>query len=223
MRRACGLYGERGARHVAVGDAYSLWRGGPRSAFDRPRLWYMQTGRPRLVAPRAFSRTLCGGGAHISIAHDGGVLAVLVAGGSGVCGVGVDIVDLSRLRRRIESHRMLERFAGHIADGPAARRLAADWKGRTLEGGRVEAGVRFALMEAVSKALGTGWTLGRSLGVGVPCKAIEIGRVQPAPQVTLKHPAVTVLRKTGGRRVRGLWIKSGDLIVAVAAVLRSGS
>jgi phosphopantetheinyl transferase (holo-ACP synthase) len=91
---------------------------------------------------------------HVSFTHDGDMLAALLVTAPGLRGVGVDLVHLPRLARRPASYlrALARRF---MADDEYAIVAALPDDALLLE-----VAMRFSLMEAASKALGTGLRLG---------------------------------------------------------------
>ena len=126
---------------------------------------------------------------------------------AGVVGVGIDLVDVARMRRALErTPSIVGRVftADEVADaergGDRAERYAA----------------RFAAKEAVLKALGSG------LG-SVPLRAIEVRRAESgAPSVHLLDEASELARRSG---VGGLLVSlthtaatAGAVVVATSGV-----
>lgn len=217
--RICGLAGRRAARKTVLRRVFEPWMPEGCSRRVRPGLRHLPSGRPQIVLPRSLRNRLVPQCPQIAISHDGGILAAALGCGAGLRGVGVDVVDLERLRSRISTRREWERFLGHITDASVLQKRLS-LPASSLEGMRAEAAVRFALMEAVSKAFGTGWTLGSDARRGVPCKSIRIQGLRPSPRIELAHPASCIMKQMGGRRVVAQWTRTGDVVVAVAAVLR---
>lgn len=107
---------------------------------------------------------------------------------SGLLGIGLDVVELSRIRRLRE--RYGERFV--------ARFCRPEEVGRDLPAHRLDErlGGLFAAKEAVLKALGTGWA--RGLGL----QDVEIVRLDTGqPGTRLHGAAARRLTAVGGRRV----------------------
>lgn len=101
-----------------------------------------------------------------------------------ILGLGIDVIEVDRIRRAIE--RFGTRFTGRIF-------LAGELGGARSGMVRVEtmAG-RFAAKEAVSKALGTG------LGGGIGWRDIEIRNAESGqPRVVLHNKALAIARARG--------------------------
>jgi phosphopantetheine--protein transferase-like protein len=114
---------------------------------------------------------------HVSFTHDGELLAVLLATAPGLRGVGVDLVHMPRLARRPPAYlrALARRF---MADSEyAAVALLPD--GVLLD----EVAARFSLMEAASKALGTGLRIGFGHNARESLVVREISVAELAPEV----------------------------------------
>ncbi len=126
-----------------------------------------------------------------------------------IVGLGLDIVDLSRLERAIERHgeRFVQRFcrSGEVEPRAGLARL------QHLAG-------LFAAKEAVMKALGTGW------GDGVSFLQVEVRRDGPrsAPAVRLHDRAREVATGLGVDHVH-LSISHDGPVAAAVAVLEGST
>lgn len=121
-----------------------------------------------------------------------------------VLGVGVDVVEVERLRKLIARHG--RRFLRRVF---TAREIA--WCGRRAQP-EVHYAARFAAKEAVLKALGTGWS------EGLAFTQVEVRRARSgAPSVVLTGAARARARKAGAARFH--LSLSHDAGVAVAFVL----
>jgi len=216
--RTGSVCGPTAARRTAIARAFRLWMDGRVPAACKPWMAHLPNGKPQLMLPLGLQGRFASRHAHISVAHDGGVLAILLGGAPGLCGVGVDVVDLRRVRPWVANSRRLRRFLSRLMDEPSATRVAHDLIGCGEDDRCTAVAVRFGLMEAVSKALGTGWTLGSKLGDGVPCKSIGLAVRRGRARVVLREPAIQVLRRIRGRRIEASWVRTGDLVVAVAVI-----
>ena len=101
-----------------------------------------------------------------------------------ILGIGVDIVEVERIRRAVD--RYGERFVGRVFTAREAaycRRCAHPDQ-------------RFAAKEAALKALGVGWAQGLQF-VDVAVSNNELG----APSVTLSGPSLERARRMGVERI----------------------
>jgi holo-[acyl-carrier protein] synthase len=126
-----------------------------------------------------------------------------------VLGLGLDVVDLTRLAAVLERHG--ERFEARICrPGEAREALSAERRLHHLGG-------LFAAKEAVLKALGTGW----SQGMGF--RQVTVGRDEAGrPTVTL-HGAARERASELGVRVVHLSITHDGRTAAAVAVLEGGA
>lgn len=107
-----------------------------------------------------------------------------------ICGIGVDIIEVERVRSAIERHG--ERFLHRIY---SAEELAA------VHGRRDQyLAARFAAKEAAFKALGTGWTSGVRW---VDVEALNLPSGQP------------ILRLSGGARDRALVLGADEYHISI--------
>jgi len=124
-----------------------------------------------------------------------------------ILGIGVDIVEVGRIRRAVQRHG--ERFVGRVfTDEEAAycrRSVRADQRFAT----------RFAAKEAALKALGVGWTQGVRF-VEVQVSNNELG----APAVCFTGKALEIARDLGVQRVHVSLTHHRDY--AIAQVLLEG-
>jgi len=124
-----------------------------------------------------------------------------------IVGIGVDIVEVDRIRRIVERHG--DRFVRRVF----SEREAAYCRSCVHPEQRFAA--RFAAKEAVLKALGVGWRKGVSFGE-VEVRTNELG----APAVELSGRALELSRELGVRRL--LLSLSHDARYAVAQVVAEG-
>jgi holo-[acyl-carrier protein] synthase len=103
-----------------------------------------------------------------------------------IIGIGIDVIDVERIRRAVDDPRTGRRFRdrlfteGEIAYCEGKRRGAAE-----------SFAARFAAKEAVMKALGRGF------GEGVSWREIEIVRTEGAPTLQLTGYAATRAAQLG--------------------------
>jgi holo-[acyl-carrier protein] synthase len=122
-----------------------------------------------------------------------------------IVGIGIDLVELSRVERSLD--RWGPRLVGKLMAPPEASRLPAPAPERV----RAVASA-IALKEAASKALGTGW----SSGVFWRDVVADAG----APAVTLSGGAARVAAWRKGDETRA-WLEiQGDLVIAEVWLLR---
>ena len=103
---------------------------------------------------------------HISNTHDGGANIVIAAYHPDLAGIGIDAVHLPRLMSAQKDaaylHRFAARFMSERVNGIPIRRPRA--RDDDLARLRLRASTHFSLMEAASKACGTGLKIGGGMG-----------------------------------------------------------
>jgi holo-[acyl-carrier protein] synthase len=116
-------------------------------------------------------------------------------------GIGLDLVELSRVRRALA--RWGDRLVRKLMDDDEAKRLPGD------EDERVRAvAAAIALKEATSKALATGWSQ------GVAWRQV-IADAEPVPSVRLLGRAAEVAAARGASGAPMAWLETrADLLLA---------
>lgn len=153
---------------------------------------------------------------HVSFSHDGDAHLALLAHAPGLRGLGVDVVHLPRLRRHGKDSAYLRCLARHFmgeeeyaafihesrCDGPEAllRRVAA----------------HFSLMEAASKALGTGLRMGWGMSrpTSLPKRALGVLGTAPPISFVLGPEARERCRKLGAGALEGHWSAEDEYLVS---------
>ncbi len=128
-----------------------------------------------------------------------------------IVGIGIDIVDLSRVRWTWR--RRGDRFTGRILSAAERRALPRGPEGRFL----IHLAGRLAIKEAVLKALGTG------LSGGIRWHDLEVtSSARGRPEVTLHGAALKAARKRKIARIH-VTVSHDAGCAAAAAVAESGS
>lgn len=123
-----------------------------------------------------------------------------------IAGIGVDIVDVADLRRRMERSPDLEARVFHPEESVWCRGMAEPWQ---------HFAARFAAKEAVMKALGTGWSQ------GVAFRDIVVVREGDGPPVVELHEeAARRVAAVGGRVAISLSHAAGTAVAF--AVVETG-
>jgi holo-[acyl-carrier protein] synthase len=119
-----------------------------------------------------------------------------------VTGIGVDIVQVRRMRRWRETPGLLERYFHPSEVSAALSRAAAD---QALAG-------RFAAKEAFGKALGTGFE-------GIVLKDIMVvNRHNGRPEIQVVGTALSALEKNGANRIHVSLTHEHDNAVAMVVL-----
>lgn len=153
---------------------------------------------------------------HISFSHDGEAHLTLAACALGLRGVGVDAVYLPRLRQERKDAAYLHRFARHFMSEEeyAAFETVARHEGEEAVRRRVAA--HFSLMEAASKALGTGLKIGGGMGRSTSLPKQSVGVLTLAPEVifTLGEEARERCQRLGAFVLKGYWATDAEYLIS---------
>ncbi len=101
---------------------------------------------------------------HITNSHDGGTHLALALPSTGIAGVGVDLVHLPRLRSVRHSQDHMQRLARRVMNDREFGAFTQCVGNLDLHDVQLLFAAHFSLMEAASKALGTGLRLGVGFG-----------------------------------------------------------
>ncbi len=160
---------------------------------------------------------------HVSNTHDGDAHLVLTAYEPNLAGIGIDVVHLPRLRRPGKDRSYLLRFARQfMAEAEWDAFTAAATDDEEEEALRLRVAAHFSLMEALSKACGTGLNLGVGLGRKTALSRFSLGVLRLAPEVgfTFGPEAQTRLAALGATRGEGFWGTDGEYLVSAALLWR---
>jgi len=182
-------------RNDALGKPYVEWRGSLRA-------WAERHGHD--------CRHL-----HISNAHDGDAHLVLAAYGETLADVGIDVVYLPRLRRPGKGRDYLRRLARQFMSAAEWEEFAAVSACENEESLRVRVAAHFSLMEAASKACGTGLALGGGIGRpgSLPKRALGV-RLTPQVAFLLGPEAQRRSEALDVARWEGHWGTDGNYLVS---------
>ncbi|HLV81558.1 MAG TPA: 4'-phosphopantetheinyl transferase superfamily protein [Chthonomonadaceae bacterium] len=186
-----------------LGKPYIAWQGAVAA-------WAQQRGKQ--------SRHL-----HVSNSHDGDASVVLAVYSENLAGLGVDLVHLPRLSRIGKDRDYLLRFA--------QRFMAPDeWDAFTAPAGqepeerlRLRVAAHFSLMEAASKACGTGLKMGAGIGKPESLSRYALGVGSLAPEIALLFNAdararLELLEATG---YAAYWGADEEYLVSAVLLLKS--
>ena len=158
---------------------------------------------------------------HVSNTHDGGANIVLAAYDADLVGVGIDAVYLPRLALPDKDAAYLRRFAARFM---SAREQAAfmqasedNSKGDDLNRLRVRVAAHFSLMEAASKACGTGLKVGIGMGrdTSLPKQSLGVLRLEPNVELLFEGDALTRLETLGAQRAEAYWSAGDTFLISV--------
>lgn len=133
----------------------------------------------------------------------------------------MDVVHLLRLRGERKDRRYLESFARHFMSADELAGLLEAGSKEDEEGFRIRVAAHFSLMEAASKALGTGLKIGAGMGgpESLPKQSIGIRGLEPRVEFLLGLDARNRIACLKAERLTGTWAADGEYLVS-AAVLR---
>jgi len=190
--------------HTALGQPVPRWRGE--------------------LAEWARLRGIRGGDLHISYTHDHESHLTLAACAPGLKGIGVDVVHLSRLRGERKGRRYLESFARHFMSAEELELFLSAGRHEDDEEFRIRAAAHFSLMEAASKALGTGLKIGVGMGrpTSLPKQSIGVRSLNPTVEFLLTHDAEARMRILHASRLTGYHAADGEYLVSTAVLSDAG-
>jgi phosphopantetheinyl transferase (holo-ACP synthase) len=159
---------------------------------------------------------------HITNTHDGGAHIVLAAYNPQLAGLGIDAVYLPRLRTPGKTAAYLRRFAGHFMSEEEQMRFNAASANDDEETLRVRVAAHFSLMEAASKALGTGLKIGGGMGGPGSLPKQSLGAKSIAPQVEwlLEERATERIAQLGASHIEAHWGVGHEFLISVAMLWR---
>jgi phosphopantetheinyl transferase (holo-ACP synthase) len=157
----------------------------------------------------------------ISNTNDGDANIVLAAYGEEFAGIGVDVVHLPRLRQAGKGMDYLRRFARQFMSETEWEAFEAGSEHDDEEGLRVRVAAHFSLMEAASKAVGTGLKMGIGMGVNYGLPKAELGalRLRYAVELYFGSAAKARLSEIGATQWEGFWGADDEYLVS-GVVLR---
>ena len=159
---------------------------------------------------------------HVSNTHDGPAHIVLLAYDETLVGIGVDAVYLPRLRLPGKEAAYLRRFARQFMAEEELAAFAAATLETDEEGLRIRVAAHFSLMEAASKACGTGLKIGVGMGAATSLPKASLGALRLEPQVELLIGPEAQARLTalGATRQAGYWGADDDTLLSAVFLWR---
>ena len=159
---------------------------------------------------------------YISNTNDGDAHIVLAAYGEEVAGIGVDVVHLPRLRQAGKDRDYLMRFARQFMSEVEWEAFQAGSEHDDEERLRVRVAAHFSLMEAASKACGTGLKLGIGMGVNYGLPKTELGalRLRYAVEMHFGPAAQARLSEIGATQWEGFWGTDDEYLVSGVVLKR---
>lgn len=155
---------------------------------------------------------------HLSNSHDGAAHLLFVTYGSQFVGVGIDVVSLSRFQNKTRPE--LHRFARKIMSetefvglqGYLQEESEAELRNRVV--------AHFSLMEAASKACGTGLKIGLGMGkpTSLPIRSLGAKSVSPTVELLFEEPALQRIADLGATRYTGYVLCEGAYLTSVVVL-----
>jgi len=159
---------------------------------------------------------------HVSNTHDGAAHLVLAAYDEALVGVGIDVVHLPRLRLPGKDSDYLRRFAAKFLSGEEREGFEAAAVEDDEEALRTRIAAHFSLMEAASKACGTGLQIGAGLGgpTSLPKQSLGVRALAPSVELLFGPTAQARLETLGATYREGHWGADGEYLVSAVLLWR---
>ncbi len=157
---------------------------------------------------------------HLSNTHDGDATLFIAAHSERLVGVGIDLVDLRRLEHKSPPY--LQRFARRFMSDEEFSRFTLASEGETQEAVLRRTASHFSLMEAASKALGTGLKIGMGMGTdfSLPMQSISVRQLAPSVKLGFTGEALRRIKVLGGDRVTAVFASDPRYLVSVVGISR---
>jgi phosphopantetheinyl transferase (holo-ACP synthase) len=215
------------AMHLAVRALFGA-AGFPARVEDRELQWRRDwLGRPFVtwagaVAAWAEERGTDCRHLHVSNTHDGGAHLVLAAYAETLVGVGIDAVHLPRLRRPGKDGAYLRQFAAKFMAAEEREAFETAAAQDDEEQLRIRVAAHFSLMEAASKACGTGLKIGAGMGrpTSLPKQSLGVHSLTPDVELLFGPEARTRLETLGATRWEGHWSADDAYLISAALLWR---
>lgn len=169
------------------------------------------------VAEWALARGLVSSHLHISNTHDGGAHIVVAAYDRSLVGVGIDAVYLPRLIAPEKDAVYVGRFASRFMSAREKAAFDAASVGEGLEALRLRAAAHFSLMEAASKACGTGLKIGAGMGLvtSLPKQTLGVLSLGSVVELLFEGEAAARLETMGACRAEAYWSADKTFLTSV--------
>lgn len=202
-------------------------------SYTEADLWYERDllGKPFItwrgtVGTWAEERGLAAKHLHVSNTHDGGAHVVIAAYHPDMVGIGIDAVYLPRLMQSGKDEVYQRRFAARFMSERERIGFEQASGEDTLEELRLRAAAHFSLMEAGSKALGTGLKIGGGMGreTSLPKQSIGVQRLEPRlesnVEMLFEREALARLAELDAVRAEAYWSADDTFLISVVLLWR---
>jgi phosphopantetheinyl transferase (holo-ACP synthase) len=140
-----------------------------------------------------------------------------------VVGVGIDAVWMPRMERHGKNRDYLLRFARQFMSEREWSGFAARYEEASEDDLRCAVMAHFSLMEAASKACGTGLKIGLGMGrsASLPKQSLGVETLSPVVSLLIEDEAVLRLQELGVNRSEAYWGAEADFILALVLFYRT--
>jgi phosphopantetheinyl transferase (holo-ACP synthase) len=154
---------------------------------------------------------------HVSNTHDGGANIVLAAYDVTLAGIGIDAVYLPRLALPDKDAVYLRRFAARFMSAQEQTVFEQASEGDDLSQLRLRVAAHFSLMEAASKACGTGLKVGIGMGreTSLPKQSLGVLRLETDVELLFEGDALARLETLSAQRAEAYWSASETFLISV--------
>ena len=159
---------------------------------------------------------------HVSNTHDGGAQIVIAAYHPELVGIGIDAVYMPRLMQPGKGEEYMRRFAARFMSAREKKAFLQASEGENLDELRLRTAAHFSLMEAGSKALGTGLKIGVGMGreTSLPKQSIGVLRLEPDVEMLFESEAQVQLNVLGASRAEAYWGANAEFLVSAVLLWR---
>ena len=163
----------------------------------------------------------------LSNTHDGGANIVLAAYHPDLAGVGIDAVHLPRLLSPHKDAAYLRRFAARFMSEREQSEFDAASANDDLPRLRLRAAAHFSLMEAASKACGTGLKIGGGMGrpTSLPKQSLGVQQLDFSPagsaELLFEGEALSRLDTLNAKRAHAYWSADDEFLISVVCLWKN--
>ncbi len=174
------------------------------------------------VAEWAESRGLHTQHLHVSNTHDGQRQLLLTLYAPNVVGCGIDVVYTPRLSRPSQDRAFLQHFARKFMSSTEHEAIQVQLETEEIERLRLRVAAHFSLMEAASKACGTGLKVGLGMGTpsSLPMQSLGVRTLSPQVELLIEGQALTRLETMGATRSFAAWQLLDEYLVSLVLLFR---
>ena len=160
---------------------------------------------------------------HISNTSDGNLHLVFAVYDKNLVGVGIDAVWLPRLQKAGKDRAYLLRFARQFMSETERANFEELAQNDSDEELLIRVAAHFSLMEAASKACGTGLKIGLGMGrsTSLPKQSLGVKTLAPDVRLLIEGDAKNRLAVLGVNHSEAYWGKEGEFIVALVLLSKN--